>query len=73
MFCYLLDIRIQIKQVENQISQTKKEIKIWNDFHNRGTHELDMQIKLLNQEIEDMRTNFEIMSSKKNHIDMQYI
>ncbi len=56
-------MRIQIKQKENSISQTKKDIKMWNEFNAKGKHEIQTQIKLLKQEIDDMKFNFDIMSS----------
>lgn len=58
----LIDLRIQIKQKENSISQTKKDIKMWNEFNAKGKHEIQTQIKLLKQEVDDMKFNFDIMS-----------
>ncbi len=59
----LIDERIQIKQTENHISHTKKEIRMWNEYNTRGKNELALQIELLKQEMDDMRLNFDIMSS----------
>ena len=36
---------------------------MWNEYNLKGKHEIQVQIKLLKQEIDDMKFNFDIMSS----------
>ena len=35
---------------------------MWNEYNTKGKFEIQTQIKLLKQEIEDMKFNFDIMS-----------
>ena len=36
---------------------------MWNEYNTRGKTELALQIELLKQEMDDMRLNFDIISS----------
>jgi hypothetical protein len=63
------DIEIQsikkdIKQCEKEILSVRKDVKYWKEFKMNGQHHLDTQIKLLKQELIDMKQNFEIISAK---------
>ena len=56
-------MRRDIKRTEKEISAAKKELRIWIDFKNKGTHELELQKKLLYKELDYMNENFEIKIS----------
>jgi len=58
----IIDIKTQIKDVENDIVTQKREIRFWNYYKQKGRSEYDMQIRLLKQEIDQMNENFEIMA-----------
>ena len=59
-------MRRDIKRTEKEISAAKKELRIWIEFKNKGTHELELQKKLLYKELDYMNENFEIISSKSS-------
>lgn len=57
-------IRKEIRKVEKEISNAKKELKKWTDFKQSGSSRLDTEIKLLKQEIIHMTENYEIVAGK---------
>lgn len=56
-------LKREIKKLERDINDEKQELKAWTDFRDYGQHQLSVEISLLKKELEDMKENYEIMSS----------
>lgn len=57
-------IKKEIKKSDKEINNSKRELRSWHDFKNRGTHDINTHIKLLKKELADMNDNYEIISSR---------
>ncbi|CAL1538518.1 unnamed protein product [Lymnaea stagnalis] len=64
-------LKSQLALKEGEISNVVKEVKFWKSFRDSGQHKLHMQIKLLEQEIQDIESSFVDMEghlSKENEL-----
>lgn len=48
----------KIAETESEMSKEQKELDYWEEFRDKGQHELDRQIQLLVAELEDMSGSF---------------
>jgi gas vesicle protein len=56
-------MRKQIKSLDKDIELSINELNLWRNFRDEGSHSLDTQIRLLRQELADMKENYEIIST----------
>jgi len=58
-----IDFQTRIVDKDNETSTAKQELEYWMDFKERGQHEQFKQVRLLQQELLDMQSLFDEMSS----------
>jgi hypothetical protein len=52
-----------MKSLDKDIESNTKELNLWRNFRDEGSHSLNTQIRLLKQELADMKENYEIIST----------
>ena len=57
-------MKLKIAKIEADIVREEKEVGYWIDYRDRGASEHVKQIKLLEQELEDMQISHDEMASK---------
>lgn len=62
-FRIILDQKRELKNLEREINDNKREMQIWTDFRDYGQYHFSTQIRLLKKELDDMTENYNIISS----------
>jgi hypothetical protein len=65
VFVRLRVIKNQIKQLDNEINKSKKELKSFDEYKEKGKDEFQIQIQSLKEQMETIHANFEIMKGEK--------
>ena len=59
----ILDQKRELKNLEREINDNKREMQLWTDFRDYGQYHFNTQIRLLKKELDDMTENYNIIYS----------